>query len=176
MSKPPRPVIATRYECTTHGPQIPVRVVIHDTECGDLAGTAEIHGIAAYWQRQGQGLGAHYIIDGDGNIGQGASPRQVTWAVRGHNTGSIHIELTGFARWTRRRWLKRAKQIRSTVHLVAYLSGEYNIELHHSTAKGLCMHRDFHGDHTDPGAGFPFPLVLRWAQKRVRRFARNGGA
>lgn len=174
MSKPPRPVIATTYTCTTHGNHVPVRIVIHDTECGDLGGVAEIKGIAEYWQRQGAGLGAHFIIDGDGNIGQGAHPRQITWAVQGHNTGSVHIELVGYARWSKLRWLKRSKQIKQTVRLVAYLSGRYDIPLVHHTGKGLCMHRDFHGTHTDPGAGFPFPLVLRWAQKRVRRFARMG--
>lgn len=173
MRRVPAPHIAVHYPADTHGPQHPVRIVIHDTECPDAPGTSEITGVANYWTRQRQGLGAHYIIDGAGNIGQGAHPTRIAWAVAGHNTGSIHIELIGYAAWSRLRWLKRGRQLRALARLIAYLADEYHIVARHNPVHGVCMHRDFHGtgaDHTDPGAGFPFPLVARLARRRLHRF------
>lgn len=170
MSRPRKPPIAVRYQVATHGHHKPLRIVLHDTESHDHAGIGDIVGIAEYWHRQGQGLGAHFIIDGDGNIGQGCGRTNVTWAVAGHNTGSIHIELIGFARFTLAGWLKRRKQLDALVDLLAYLCDRANIPARHSIDRGVARHADFHNVppgmyHSDPGKGFPFRRVLR----RVRR-------
>jgi len=168
----PKAKVNVQYMVTTHGKQTPERIVLHDTECGELTGVGDIVGVAMYWQRQGKGLGAHFIIDGEGNLGQGASSQRITWAVKGHNTRSIHIELIGYARWRAPRWLRNKRQLSKLCNLLAYLSDRWGIPLIHSTDYGVCMHRDFKGtgaDHTDPGAGFPFDKVLRRAQIRQRR-------
>lgn len=172
MSRPRKPHIAVRYQVATHGRQTPHRIVLHDTESHDHAGIGDITGIATYWQRQGQGLGSHFIIDGDGNIGQGCSRTNITWAVAGHNTGSIHIELIGFARFTLAGWLRRRKQLDALVDLLAYLCDRAHIPAKHSTALGIARHADFHDVpvgmyHSDPGQGFPLRRVLRRVRKKL---------
>lgn len=156
----PKPKVSVKYPVATHGAQTPRVVVIHDTESHDAAGIRDIMGIAAFWQAQGQGLGSHFIIDREGHIGQGAPGNVVTYAVAGHNTGCIHIELIGFARWTPKVWLARRKQFAQTKRLVAYLCDHWNIPAVYSTSHGVCRHRDFHAGHTDPGVGYPFKRMM----------------
>ncbi len=174
MSTPPKPHIAVRYPVATHGPQVPQRIGIHDTESHDTAGIRDITGIAAFWERQGQGLGAHFIIDAAGNIGQGAPSNQVTWAIANHNTGTIHIELIGFARWTPKVWLARRRQMAAAKRLVAYLCVRWGIRPVHDRENGVCKHADFHDVpaglyHSDPGVGFPFAWFLHGVRSIIRK-------
>lgn len=170
----PKPPIAMRYEVATHGPQVPRRIVLHDTESHDHAGLGDIVGIAAYWHRQGDGLGSHFIIDAEGHIGQGAPSTLTTWAVAGHNSGSIHIELIGFARFTPAGWLRRRRQLLALERLLAYLCDRWQIPARSSTEHGIARHADFHDVpagmyHSDPGRGFPFRRVLRRVRRRLAR-------
>lgn len=159
----PKPHVAVSYNVATHGDQTPMRIVLHDTESHDEAGVRDILGIAAFWQRQGRGLGSQFIVDGSGHIGQGASSAKICYHVANNNTGSIGIEQIGFAWWDLRHWRMRRKQLEAVAHLVAYLADRWNIPLVRSTDHGICTHADFHGDHTDPGRGYPFGYVLRRA-------------
>src|SRR5438067_836648 len=96
----------------THGTMTPVRVVLHDTESHDTAGIGDVKGIYDFWHRQGLGYGAHFVVDGEGNVGQGASCKQITWHVGNLNTGSIGIEQVGFASFTKLVWSRqRRKQL-----------------------------------------------------------------
>lgn len=170
--RPRKPPIAVKYQVATHGPQQPLRIVLHDTESHDHAGLGDITGISAFWQRQGQGLGSHFIIDAEGHIGQGCTSNHITWAVAGHNTGSIHIELIGFAKFSMAGWLRRRKQLGALVALLAYLCDRWNIPARASTERGIARHADFHDVpagmyHSDPGKGFPFRRVLRRVRRRL---------
>lgn len=164
MTQPAKPHIAVHYPVATHGPQSPHTIVIHDTESHDAAGIRDIEGIAHFWQMQGQGLGSHFIIDGDGNIGQGASGNNVCYAVAQHNTGYIHIELVGFAKFAPKTWILRRKQQAALKRLLAYLCCEYGIAARGGRG-GIMRHMDFHDVptgmyHSDPGKGFPFKRAV----------------
>lgn len=165
----PHPHVDAYFDCETHGRHHPVRIILHDTESHDHAGVKDIQGIAAFWKRQGRGYGAHYIIDGDGNLGDGPSPKMILYHCGGHNTNSIGIELIGFARFSRIKWLRRKRQLRTLARLLAYLSDEYEIPLVRSKERGVCLHRHFpDSGHTDPGPGFPYRRVV-WMARRVQR-------
>lgn len=172
MRRVPKPHIACRYIVATHGTHTPQRIVLHDTESGDTRGIGDITGIAAYWRGRGDGLGTQFIIDAEGNIGQGCGANRITYGVAQHNTGTIHIEIIGRASWRPGMWLARRRQLRALTHLLAYLSDRWEIPLVHGTSRGVCRHMDFHGtgaDHHDPGRGFPFRIVMR----RARRYQRK---
>ena len=149
----------------THGEHKPMRVVLHDTESHDHAGIGDIKGIFDFWKRQGLGYGAHLVIDKSGNTGQGCMFKSIAWHVEGHNTGSIGIEQSGFARFTPKAWYLRRRQLRKVAEWLAYLSQSAGIPLVHSMAHGVCTHADFHGGHTDPGSGYPLKHVLRMARR-----------
>src|SRR5687768_359562 len=104
---PVRQPLHVNRQVATHGNHRPVRVAIHTTECGDAAGIKELDAVVAFWNRQGRGFGAHLIIDADGNTAKCAPFGKITWAVSGFNTGTLHIELIGFARFLPSIWWLR---------------------------------------------------------------------
>lgn len=167
-----KPHISVDYRgsMAVHGRQVPQRIVLHSTESYDAPGTRDIVGIFEFWRRQGRGFGAHYVVDAGGYVGQGASPAEIAWHVRGHNTGSVGIEQIGFARFARLRWLGRRAQLDKVAKLIAWMSTEYDIPIVHDTRRGVCLHRDFpDSGHTDPGPWYPLSSVLwraRWYRRR----------
>lgn len=166
----PRVDVDLRGLVETHGTHAPVRGVVHDTECGDLPGDAELRGVARFWERQHEGLGAELLIDKDGLSGVCAEPNQICWAVAGRNTGSYHVELIGFARFKGFQWIRRRKQLDKLARHMAWLNLEYGIELRRDPDTGWSGHRDQpHANHTDPGPYFPWALVLAKARKYRRQ-------
>lgn len=153
-----------------HGPHHPVRGAVHTTESGDAAGARDLMGVAYYWNRQQRGLGAHIIIDKDGNSALCVNPDRIAWAVRGYNTGVIHIELISFARFVPKLWWVRPKQLKKLAKWIAWINLEYGIPIEHA-ARGWLGHREFPGqDHTDPGRFFPWRYVIR----KAKQFRKNG--
>lgn len=148
--------------------QHPTFGVWHSTESHEAAGIRDLQGIVGYWQHSTPGLGAHIIIDRDGHSAYCARPTQTTWAVQNHNTGGVHIELVGFAKFAPKTWFLRRKQLHKLARWMAWLNLEYNIPLRFSTAHGWSRHLDqsraYGGSHWDPGFGFPRKFVLRLAQ------------
>ncbi len=166
MPLAPRPHVLSRFgSVATHGDQLPAAIVVHSTESNDAPGTSDMTGVATFWKRQGEGLGAHFLIDSSGTIMQCAWGTQKTYAVSQHNTGKIHIELIGHAWWDLRKWKGRKRQLESLAKLLAYESDRWGIPLHRSTTHGVAEHADFHDVpagmyHSDPGHGFPMNDVI----------------
>lgn len=152
----------------THGPHVPVRGVIHDTECGDAPGTAELAAVAKFWHRQGKGYGAFAGIDKDGNTALYSDPDEITWHVAGRNTGSLGFELIGFARFLPRAWWLRLAQLNKLAKWIAWANLEYGIPIVISTERGWSTHamqsRRYGGTHYDPGRFFPLRYVIRRAR------------
>jgi hypothetical protein len=165
-----RPVyqLDARGHIATHGHQVPVRGVWHDTEGHDAAGIRDLQGIVNYWIEQDLGYGAAVIIDKSGNSALCADPDRITWAVENHNTGTVSIELVGFAKFTPSIWRARGAQLDKLARWMAWLRLEYGIPLDLNVNKGWSGHADqtraFGGSHTDPGIGFPKRYVLRKAR------------
>lgn len=166
-----RPLVQYFGQIDKHGKQIPTVGVWHDTESYDRLGITDLQGIVNYWRTQGNGLGAHLIIDKDGNSALNAPFDQVTWAVANNNTGKIHVELVGFARFVPPIWWTRISQLNKLAKWMAFLNKQYGIPLEFSTTAGWAGHRDFPAQsHTDPGRFFPKKYVLR----RAQQFRDNG--
>ncbi len=171
-----KPRIAVKAKATVHGPMVPVRVVLHDTESHSTAGIEDIQGIYDFWGRQGLGYGAHFVVDKDGNIGQGASCRSMLWHVANYNSGSVGIEQIGYSWFLKAMWRKTDReQLRSVAKLLAFLHKTYHIPLVISIDRGVCTHAmvgaagiDPTG-HTDPGKGYPLRFVVWLANRYVRR-------
>jgi hypothetical protein len=166
-----------------HGSMTPVRVVLHDTECHDAAGITEIEGVVHFWMQTSAGnrLGAHYLVDADGNVGKLADGDTLLYHVGGLNTGSIGIEQIGFASFTEADWLRRPDQLSKVAKLLAYLHHEYGIPLSVPMPQGASKAN--HGvmthamvsrfesaseGHTDPGSGYPLAHVLAMANGYVK--------
>jgi hypothetical protein len=147
----------------------PVRVVLHDTEGHDTKGISDIEGVIHFWEGTPDKLGAHFIVDAEGNIGQAGDPTQLMYHTGGANTGSVGIEQIGFASFTKKTWEARPDQLIKVAKLLAWLNDEYGIPLRISTVNGISTHAmqsKIHPEsmgHTDPGAGYPLDEVVAMA-------------
>lgn len=168
----PRPSILVdrRDDAPNHGLIRPRRAILHCTQSGNLPGAKDINGVFDFWQRQGRGYWIHAIIDGDGNSGWGADFNRMVWATGGANTGSLQIELIGWANYTSNDWLKKhPKQLQALARWLAVWHEQYGIRLEHDTRNGVSQHRDHPiGGHTDINAEFPLDWVLRRAKQLSR--------
>lgn len=171
----PRVDVDARGRVAVHGGrQVPMFGVWHDTESHDAAGLRDLEAIVNYWVSQGDGLGAHIIIDKDGNSAYCAKPTQTTWAVAHHNTNGVHIELVGFAKFAPNAWFLRLKQLNKLARWMAWLNLEYGIPLHEGVNLGWAGHADhskvYGGSHWDPGTGFP----RKWVLRRAKQYREKG--
>lgn len=83
-------------------------VVIHCTELPDLA-TARVYGERIHHAASGTGNAGHYYIETDGRVHQWVPLDRVAHHVRGHNSGSIGIELCNPGRYPD--WFDTRRQI-----------------------------------------------------------------
>lgn len=167
-----------------HGDHTPVRIVLHDTESHDLEGVRDIAAIFSFWhtQKTASGelaqYGAHFVVDADGNVGEGGRPDRIQWHTGGLNTGSIGIEQIGFARFSRLIWKRRRRQqLYAVARLCAWAHGEYGIPLkvqRNPQSPGITTHKrvgeagiDTSG-HTDPGSGYPLLFMITLAKMMQR--------
>jgi hypothetical protein len=152
----------------SHGSHTPRRIVWHDTESHDWKGIRDLAGIASYWHGVSWGPGAHVGIDSEGFIARYVDDLEIAYHVENHNTGSLGIEIVGFARFAPSVWLARRKQLETVAEVTAEWCKKYDIPAVLSVERGISTHamqsRAYHGSHTDPGPGFPVQRTLRRVQ------------
>lgn len=166
-----RPRVEFFGKAPSHGLHTPVAGVWHDTESHDYPGLKEFGAIVNYWRNTPEKLGAHLIIDKDGNSALCVPFNKKAYAVSLHNTGRIHIELVGFSKFTPKLWWLRIKQLNKLAKWMAYLNKEYGIPLVESVEAGWAGHSSYPGQsHKDPGRWFPKKYVLR----KAVQFRENG--
>lgn len=149
-----------------HGRLIPKVVVLHSTESHDRPGTSDVEGVLKFLEVTKSALGIHFVVDKEGNVGQGARVNQKTYHVKGANSIALGIEQIGFAHHTHWNRVDRTPQIEKVAKLLAWISKEQHIPLKHSKVHGIALHKDFpEGGHTDPGEKYPLKRVLKLARK-----------
>lgn len=179
-----------RAYVASHGPHTPQRIVIHDTESCSLTEPTYAYdpdtlrafaGIANYWH--GNGFGAHVIVGPKtgliGGLASGLTARcvdddKISWGVEHRNTGTLSLELTGRAVWTRAHWMLRQTQMHKAARWLAWWSKRWDIALVFDVENGVSRHADqsrkYGGDHFDPGTGFPLSYLI-WL---ANWYERNG--
>lgn len=105
----------------------------------------------------------------------------IPWGAPGANSNGLHIEMCGYARWTREQWLAKDAMLRRSAYKVAMWCFHYAIPARYVTVKslvdgtahGLTFHVDvskaFKGsDHWDPGPGFPRDVFLSYVKTYLK--------
>ncbi len=134
-------------------------VVLHSTE----GGTAE--SVARFFATSAQ-ASTHLVVD-DKECWRMVPDLVIPWGAPGVNTGGLHIEQCGYARWSRAEWLAHGHTLDRSAAKAAQWCRKYGIPLRwvgplglKLGRKGITTHNDASkaftaGGHTDPGPGFP---------------------
>ena len=148
-------------------------ICVHTVEC-----PPERDGIAvAQWQTNpANGSSYNVLAGGGGNLILCNTDDFMPYAAGPTgNARCLHISLTGYASMSREDWLADDAKLRRTAEQIASWSQLYDIPLEfidadqlRAGARGVHGHAEISAawqevDHTDPGPGFPFDVVLAYA-------------
>jgi len=150
-------------------------VVVHATELPDLD-TAREYGERIHHEASGTGNSGHFYIDRDGSIEQWVPLDRVAHHVRGHNAGSVGIELVNRGRWpdwydSRHQEWEEAypdTQIQALARLLEMLEEQLpglveiagHDQLDHDWIEASDSPEILVRRKTDPGADFPWTQLL----------------
>ena len=97
-----------------------------------------------------------------------------SWCAPPLNQEGEHLEICGFAKWTRAEWISRKALLEAVAHWIAWRCTVRRIPIRYVASprvgtSGVTGHINvnnvFHkSDHHDPGAGFPWDVVIARAQ------------
>lgn len=158
---------ALRTSGTRHWSEITL-LVVHSTEGATALG-------AASWFQDPRCQGsAHVTVDGR-ECFQTLPPSAIPWGAPGVNERGWHLELAGYAHWTRADWMIHEATLRRGAFKLAWHARAFEIPLRRLTLAelaagqaGVVGHWDatrvYGGSHTDPGRTFPWPHFMATAQ------------
>jgi hypothetical protein len=156
-------------------------IVIHCTEGATAAG-------AATWFADKRSTGSTHVVVDDGACFRTVEDDRIAYGAHPFNRDAMHIEIAGFARWTRDEWLQRDARIRRAARVIASWVRKYEIQTRllvrddllrgpGDAVRGITTHAAIDaacgnkpgtqvcggaGDHWDPGPGFPIDLLLQY--------------
>lgn len=151
-------------------------LVIHTME--GFTGPNGAYDCAHYFQGN-VGASSHVCIDNNrGKIWEGVSRGNGAWTQCNYNSVSISVEQSGYASWSRDKWLnERENQLRNIADWLKEESGKTGIPLvklnsgqAQGSGRGICYHSDLGSagcGHSDPGSEWPLDKVLEWAGSSV---------
>lgn len=154
-----------RHSSGTRSLESIIWLVVHCTQ------GATARGAASWFANPASRGSAHVVVDGlecYRTLPNGLIP----WGAPGANLRGWHLELAGFAEWTRAEWLRRRPMLERGAYKLALHGKRFGIpirflkdeELAGGRARGVISHRQcsrvFGGSHTDPGASFPWDVFL----------------
>lgn len=102
----------------------------------------------------------------------------IPWGAPGANSDGLHIEICGYARWSREEWLHHEKTLRRAAWKAAKWCWLYDIpprwlsnsQLANGVSRGLTTHKQVsdvfkRGTHWDPGPHFPKDTFIKWVKQ-----------
>jgi hypothetical protein len=106
----------------------------------------------------------------------------IPWGAPGASTNGFHVEHAGSARRQRDQWLQHEATIRRGAFKVAVHAKKFGVPIRLLSADDLRRGRGgivthvtvsevFHGDHTDPGPGFPLDVFMAFVEEFTRELS-----
>ena len=153
-------------------------IVVHSTEGPTAAG-------AAAWFADLRSSGSTQMVVDDEKCFRTLDDETVAYGAHPHNHNGVHLEIAGFAKWTRAEWLQRDARLRRAARVIAYWCAKYEIPVVLLTdedvarfaksgieTKGITTHaacaRGAYpkgGNHWDPGPDFPMDVLLQYVRE-----------
>jgi N-acetyl-anhydromuramyl-L-alanine amidase AmpD len=148
----------------------PTLIVVHSTESSNVAGTADLAAIAAWFDNPVAQASSHVCTDADGHSARMVPDGKKAWHCAGYNSVSLGVEQVGRA--AQGSWSD--KEIEETARWIARWSREHGIPIRKGEVSngrvvrsGVLRHSDLGvigGGHHDPGDGYPLDRLLRRAR------------
>jgi len=147
-------------------------IVVHTME--GFTGSNGAYDCAKYFQGN-VGASSQVCVDNNrGKCWECVARGNGAWTQCNFNSVSVSIEQSGYASWSRDKWLKeREPQLRNVADWIAEEAKKLGIpikRLNSSQAQGgsagVCGHQDLGSTgcgHSDPGPNWPWDKVLEWA-------------
>lgn len=163
------------------------RIGLHCTQTPNSSG----RGVVAYFKKKSSKASAHAVVDVD-EVLCAVKAEDTAWAMQKQNQRGYHVEICGYAQWTKDQWLNGpGKQVMiwgacvvaEAISLCRYLGSDIQVryltddEIRKGTGKGIVQHQ--HSDrvlkdpnpHTDLGLYFPtkeFLDMVKWWMPRIK--------
>lgn len=146
-------------------------MVIHSAE------STSARGVANFFASRSSRASTQLAVD-QTSCHRMLSDLTIPWGAPGANTDGLHIEICGYAKWTRSQWLSRRTMLRRAAYRVSKWCWQYDIPIRRLTVaqvrgrkvKGITCHNDvsqsFKGsDHWDPGLNFPWDVFMGYVNQ-----------
>ncbi|WP_454193979.1 peptidoglycan recognition protein family protein [Nocardia sp. Marseille-Q1738] len=150
-------------------------IIVHTNE-GPADGSLE--GLLNYLAQPEVGASYTIVVGADGRIGRSNDDDYIPWAAGSPaNERGLHLCFLGYARQPRDEWLSRPAQLDAGARVLRDWSDRYGIPLvklngdqMRAGESGVGGHGDtveaWHAtDHSDPGEGFPWDVLLAKAME-----------
>jgi hypothetical protein len=137
---------------------------------------------AAAWFANNASRGSAHVVADSIECYRTLPPSLVPWGAPGTNGRGWHLEIAGFAQWTRAQWLARRGLLDRAAYKLA-LNGEGRFPMRRLSRRELAVgnrgvsdhataSKVFGGTHWDPGPGFPWDVFMTLARRHEAAIAK----
>jgi N-acetylmuramoyl-L-alanine amidase len=150
-------------------------IVLHCTQSHSASSSAQ-------WFQNPRAQGSAHLVLDELECYRTLPNDVIPWGAKGANTRGFHIEITGWAEWSKDDWMKRSQALRRAAYKAAAHALKFGIPIRMLTAeqlkagqKGFVTHalctKAFGGDHTDPGRHCPADQLIEWTKEYAEQIA-----
>jgi hypothetical protein len=166
---------AVRQSGTRRPSQIGL-IVIHCTQSHSARSSAQ-------WFENTRAQGSAHLVLDEFECFRTLDSSVIPWGAKGANTRGFHIEIAGWAEWSRQDWMKHSQALRRAAYKAAVHAVKFGIPIRLLTAdqlkagkKGIVTHalctRAFGGSHSDPGRNCPTEQIMAWTKQHAEELSR----
>ena len=148
-------------------------IVIHCTQSNSARSSAQ-------WFENTRAQGSAHLVLDDFECFRTLPNDVIPWGAKGANTRGFHIEIAGWAQWSKDEWMKHEHALRRAAYKAAVHAVKFGIPIRMLSAdqlkaghKGIATHalctKAFGGDHTDPGRFCPTDRLLEWTKEYAQQ-------
>ena len=151
-------------------------IVIHCTQSHSARSSAQ-------WFENTRAQGSAHLVLHELECFRTLDNNVIPWGAKGANTRGFHIEIAGWAEWSRQDWLKHSQALRRAAYKAAVHARKFGIPIRSLSAeqlkagqKGFVTHalctKAFGGSHSDPGKHCPTDELMAWTKEYAEQLSR----